>query len=61
MAAENAKIVDFQAYRDARRKPAAPVAALPTGQAFSGLQPMMVWVPVWTFVPMMPSPWIHAQ
>lgn len=61
MAAESAKIVDFQAYRDARRKPAAPAAAAATGQAFNGLQPMMVWVPVWTFVPMMPSPWVHAQ
>ncbi|WP_439623312.1 hypothetical protein [Shinella sp.] len=61
MAAESAKIVDFQAYRNARRKAAEPAAPMPAMMPFNGMQPMMMWVPVWTFFPVMASPWVHAQ
>lgn len=60
MAAESAKIVDLQAYRNARSKPVSP-AHVAEMAPFSGMQPMMVWVPVWTFFPMMPGQWVHAQ
>lgn len=61
MAAESAKIVDFQAYRDARRK--APAPSLPAQAAIqpTGMQPMMMWVPVWTFFPVVASPWAYAR
>lgn len=61
MAAESAKIVDFQAYRNARRKAAEPAAPTPAMMPFNGMQPMMMWVPVWTFFPVMASPGVHAQ
>lgn len=62
MAAESAKIVDFQAYREARGKPADPAQPTPAMAPFNSLQPVMVWVPVWTlFFPMMAGPWVHAQ
>ncbi|WP_411032756.1 hypothetical protein [Shinella sp. BYT-45] len=61
MAAESAKIVDFQAYRDARRKASAPPPAPQTAMPLAGMQPMMMWVPVWTFFPVVASPWVHAQ
>ncbi len=60
MPAESAKIVDFQAYREARRKAVAPTPS-PTMTNFNGVQPMMIWVPVWTFFPVVASPWVHAQ
>lgn len=61
MAAESAKIVDFQAYREARRRADAPAPPAPVITPFNGLQPIMMWVPVWTFFPVMASPWVHAQ
>lgn len=59
MAAESAKIVDLQAYRIARGK--APVPSVQAALPVNGMQPVMMWVPVWTFVPVMQSPWVHAQ
>ncbi len=65
MAATSANVVDLKAYRDARAKAAAshapstgPAAAL----AYPAqLQPMIIWVPMWTFFPVMAGPWAHAQ
>lgn len=61
MAAESAKIVDFQAYVNARRKAAEPAAPRPAVTPLNRMQPMMMWVPVWTFFPVVTSPWVHAQ
>lgn len=61
MAAESAKIVDLQAYRETRRKMAEPTPPSPVAIPFNGIQPVMMWVPVWAFVPVMAGPWIHAQ
>lgn len=58
MVAESAQVVDFQAYREARHKAIAPATVtLP-----NGARPMMMmWVPVWTFFPIMAGPWANAQ
>lgn len=61
MVAKSAQIVDFQAYRNARLKAAPSAMDSPAAASFQALQPMMMWVPVWTFFPVMPSPWLHAQ
>ncbi|RWX81344.1 hypothetical protein EPK99_03265 [Neorhizobium lilium] len=61
MATDSAEIIDFQAYREARRggEPSAPPQQAIA--SFNGLQPMFMWVPVWTFFPVMAGPWVHAQ
>lgn len=61
MAAESAKIVDLQAYREARRKAAAPSFPVQSAPQPIGMQQMVIWVPVWTFFPVMASPWTYAQ
>ncbi|MFP5076460.1 hypothetical protein ACLE20_04050 [Rhizobium sp. YIM 134829] len=66
MTSSSANIVDFNAYREARRKTAAPQMSAPAdtlGMAnfLNGVPPMMVWVPVWAFFPVMAAPWPHAQ
>jgi hypothetical protein len=50
MSSQSANVIDFQAYRNARAKAAQPEAASPAWPA----QPYFMWVPMWTFVPMMP-------
>jgi hypothetical protein len=61
MPAENTKIIDFQAYRDARRKATAPSLPAQAATAPAGLQPMVMWVPVWAYFPVIASPWAYAQ
>lgn len=61
MTAESAKIVDFQFYREARRKAAAPSSPVQSAPQPIGMQQMVMWVPVWTFFPVMTSPWTYAQ
>lgn len=61
MAAESAQIVDFQAYREARRSTVAPSFPAQAALQPTGMHPMVMWVPVWTFFPVMASPWAYAQ
>ncbi len=61
MAATSAQIVDFQAYRQARRQAATPAATAQSMAAFNAYQPMVMWVPVWAYFPFAVSPWVHAQ
>ena len=58
MSSQSANVIDFQAYRNARAKAAQPQPAAPAWPA----QPFVMWVPVWTFVPMVPvGTTIHAS
>lgn len=48
MPLQTADIIDFQAYRQSRRQ--ADTAAAPVSFA---MQPVLMWVPFWGFVPVM--------
>lgn len=62
MLAESAQIVDFQAYRASRRKADTNYETSNIPQIPSGpFQPMVMWVPVWAYFPVMAGAWIHAQ
>lgn len=50
MAVQTADVIDFQAYRQSRSKPAPDAfkAVMPVSFA---MQPVLMWVPYWGFVP----------
>jgi hypothetical protein len=51
MAAQTATVIDLQSYRQSRAKAASsPVVAVPHAVP---MQPMLVWVPYWGFMPVM--------
>ncbi|WP_200953551.1 hypothetical protein [Rhizobium sp. Root483D2] len=51
MAAQTATVIDLQSYRQSRAKAASlPAVAVPHAVP---MQPMLVWVPYWGFMPVM--------
>ncbi|MBB6219396.1 hypothetical protein GGE66_000340 [Rhizobium leguminosarum] len=51
MPVHTADVIDFQAYRQAHSKRAEPVKA--TAPVSFAMQPVLMWVPYWGFVPVM--------
>ena len=51
MSVQMADVIDFQAYRQARSKHAETVRA--TAPVSFAMQPVLMWVPYWGFVPVM--------
>lgn len=52
MPAQTANIIDFQAYRQSRSKPAHSTSTSATPVSFA-MRPVLMWVPYWGFFPVM--------
>ncbi|ATN37437.1 hypothetical protein ACO34A_27090 (plasmid) [Rhizobium sp. ACO-34A] len=52
MPVQTADIIDLQAFRQSRNKPA-PGGQNAAGKASFVMQPVLMWVPFWGFVPVM--------
>ncbi|MCX8997079.1 hypothetical protein NOF55_08165 [Rhizobiaceae bacterium BDR2-2] len=55
MAVQSAQVIDLQAYRNAKIQHA-DVQATP-----AVYQPVLMWMPVWAFVPMTMGPWNYGR
>ncbi|MBX5043798.1 hypothetical protein HJB51_24520 [Rhizobium lentis] len=51
MPVQTADVIDFQAYRQSRSRPADTVKAI--APVSFAMQPVLMWVPYWGFVPVM--------
>lgn len=58
MASTSAQVVDFNSYRIARGKLKNPA---PEATTASGVATMIMWVPVWAFIPVAPGQWFNGQ
>ncbi len=61
MLAMSAQVIDLHAYRKTRQQADASPQLKPSVMAYNTYQPMLMWVPVWTYYPFVASPWVHAQ
>ncbi|ANM12860.1 MULTISPECIES: hypothetical protein [unclassified Rhizobium] len=52
MPMQTADVIDLQAYRQARSKHAPDAAKVAASVSFA-MQPVLMWVPYWGFVPVM--------
>ena len=52
MSVQTANVIDLNAYRQARARHTQPSTA-PSVQRSYSMQPMMMWMPYWGFVPVM--------
>jgi hypothetical protein len=52
MSVQTANVIDLKAYRQARTKQSEPSVATPNRYSYA-MQPVMMWMPYWGFVPVM--------